>query len=277
MRIFTHLAAVAALTLATSAAMAQLSVPTQPAAGPTPDADTGNSGIIVSAWDAVRGVSLVQYLGLRLDQFLAGATPAEGLSLDFGQLSQWGSVFGASDTGNIQYTVSAFDFIQDSGFTYQGKRLLTTLVSNSAIRNNAMSSAITNGRSFIAGGLNSASGCNGTNPCVATAATDGGYAGQGTFGAKYGNALPISAASVVGTAMGFYLVSGSSSNTGTQNAVMTALQNAPGSIGQWLLSSAGQLTYSLDAVSAVPLPAAVWLLLSGLAGVGVVGRRRVAA
>lgn len=275
MRIFKHLAAVAALTLATSAAMAQLTVPTQPAAGPTPDADTGNSGIIVSAWDPVRGVSLVQYLGLRLDQFLAGAMPAEGLSLDFGQLSQWGSVFGTSDTANIQYTVSAFDFIQDTGFTYQGKRLLTTLVSNSAIRNNAMSSAITNGRSFISGGLNSATECNGGNPCTAAATVEGDYAG--ILGAKYGNALPISAASIVGTAMGFYLVSGSSSNTGTNNAVMTALQNAPGSIGQWLLSGAGQLTYTLASVSAVPLPAAVWLLLSGLAGVGVVGRRRVAA
>jgi hypothetical protein len=256
--------------------MAQLTVPTQPVAGPTPDADTGNSGIIVSAWDPVRGVSLVQYLGLRLDQFLTGGNPEAGLSLDFGQLSQWSSVFGSSDTANIQYTVSAFDFIQDTGFTYQGKRLLTTLVSNSAIRNNALSSAITNGRSFISGGLNSASGCNGVNPCLAAAATDGGYAGQGGFGAKYGGALPISAAAVVGNAMNFYLVAGSSSQSGTTNAVVTPVQNSQ-NIGQWLLSNTGQLTYSLAAVSSVPLPAAVWLLMSGLAGVGVVGRRRVAA
>ena len=78
-----------AMLVASCAAFAQPSVPPQPAAGPTPDADTGNSGIIVSVFDAVRGVSLVQYLGLRMDDLLptsASGAPEAGLLLDFGKL-----------------------------------------------------------------------------------------------------------------------------------------------------------------------------------------------
>jgi hypothetical protein len=45
--------------------------------------------------------------------------------------------------------------------------------------------------------------------------------------------------------------------------------------GFWFLSSAGQLTYNIVAEAApVPLPAAVWLLGSGLMGLIGVGRRR---
>jgi hypothetical protein len=282
MRVFQSLAAVAALTLTASAAMAQLTVPPQPAAPPTPLPSTGNSGIIVAAWDSRLGVSLVQYLGLSLDQFLAGGTPDTGYSpLSFGKLSGWDSVFGSSAATDIQYEVVAADSVADAGgFLYQGKRLLTTLASNpaSGINTVALNGAVTAVNNFFPS-------CSATNPCLDTTGSGAGnYAGKAQFGSRYNSQLPTSAAATVDTGLKFFLVSGATVSSGDPfdedgqaKATILPLHNSDANnIGTWLLTSGGTLTYSLAAVSSVPLPAAVWLLLSGLAGVGVVGRRRAA-
>jgi hypothetical protein len=280
------------LSVAASAALAQPpSVGPQPAPGPTPSADTGNSGIIVSAWDATRGVSLVQYLGLRMDDMLptdTSAAPEAGLLLDFGTLggangtgTSWSDVFGASDSANIQYEVSAFDFIQDAGRTFIGKRLETTAVAGfTSIKNTSFSASITNGRSFIASGLIQDDGtgpaCDGGNPCVATTSGEPDYANTTSFGSKYGNQMPVNASSAVGSALAFYLVTTDNDAGLNTTADITQYKNSV-NVAQWLLTSGGNLTYTLAAANVVPLPAAVWLLLSGLAGVGAIGRRRVAA
>jgi hypothetical protein len=55
-------------------------------------------------------------------------------------------------------------------------------------------------------------------------------------------------------------------------SVKNLYNNSTGA-GLWTLSGDGVLSYSL-AGTQVPLPAAVWLMLSGLTGLGVMGRRR---
>jgi len=275
------------LALGTSAAMAAVpTVPSQPVAGPTPSPDApatvggtdGNSGLIVSVYDTVRGVSLTTYLGLNFKDFQPGdgnATPSSGLALDFGTLTNYSSVFGASDAANIKYTIAAGDYLPNSvNDAILGKALLTTIApgANTVVRNGALSDSVTALRSFVSGALNGASGCAGVNPCVASTSADGGYAGGANWGDKYANKFPVSAASTVGTAMGFYLVS-AAANTTFSNATVTQFANASG-VATWLLDAAGHLTYNVP--SAVPLPAGVWLLLSGLTGLGVIGRRRKA-
>jgi len=260
-------------------------VPTQPAAGPTPGANTGNSGIIVSVWDSVRHVSLVQYLGLRLDDFLTGntnATPETGLTLDFGKLgaasgaNSFASVFGTSDQNNIQYMVSAFDNTDTSNGATNllGKRLLTTLDSTpAAVRNGTVGNITAIANTFMST-LGAAGACAGGNPCVALDDQQTDYA-ENNFGADYSGFMTVaSAAAGIGNPLGFYSIA-AGSNTGTQNASVTQYGNSL-NFAQWLLSADGGLKYTLDAAAVVPLPAAIWLLLSGLAGVGVVGRRRTA-
>ncbi len=119
--------------------------------------------------------------------------------------------------------------------------------------------------------------CGATAPCVATSA-QGWYAAN--FASTLGNNLPFAASGAVGTALSFWLLS-STSDLGGDDATLTRYQNANG-IGKWLLANVVGTTYHLTyeiagAVSTVPLPAAAWLLISGLAGFGVVGRRRKVA
>jgi hypothetical protein len=279
MRTFKHFVVAGALALAASAAIAQPSVPPQPAPGPTPDGDSGNSGIIVSAWDSTRNLSIVQYLGLRVDDLMpnsagGNATPEAGLTLNFGKLSGWDALFGTDTSVNAQgivYTVSGFDNTP-SGLI--GKRIITTgtdPVGN--VRNTAVSQVLTNAGTFIASGLNSAGGCNGVNPCTTNNPAAAGFAGQAGWADKYGGALPFSASANAGTSLDFFLLAPNSNSGGTTLSPVIKYQNSTG-LATWLLSADGTLTYTVPGgVGTVPLPAAVWLLMSGLAGFGVIGRR----
>src|SRR5262249_41374198 len=102
------------LALASSAVLAQPTIPIVPPASGTPAPTTGNSGIIVSAYDLVRNVSIVEYTGLNLNDLLPNAvggtaTPAGGETLDFGTIAGWSTTFGASNVANIRFSVAGFD------------------------------------------------------------------------------------------------------------------------------------------------------------------------
>jgi len=244
--------------------------------GTWPDAGSpagaGNGGLIVSAFDTVRGVSLVQFLGLKFNDVQPAnlENPAGG-TLNFGVLDKWSTVFTGSDLANIQYNVTAASV--DGGAINQ-RQLLTTGAAGGIgnVQNNAAAGGAAASLTFV--NTNITAGCGTVNSCIALDSTQTQYAGQASWGNKLNGQLPFITTAAVGTALGFYSLTPTSTSP---PALATKHQyaNATG-IGTWLLGTDGTLTYSIPGpVGEVPLPAAVWLLLSGLAGFGAVSRRKV--
>jgi len=99
-------------------------------------------------------------------------------------------------------------------------------------------------------------GCGGAISCT-FAAADANY--WGVVGNNFGGAQFWSSARTVGNTLQMWTFAQTSGDNGTASQLF----------GTTLLSSTGQLS-----VSAVPLPAAGWLLLSGLGGLGAASRRR---
>ena len=251
---------------------------TPPANGPTPGTYSQPGGLLVYAWNDTR--SIIEYLGRNFDDVSTSNLEAPGTTLNFGTLGHWSDLMGG--TGQTYYAVVAGtsgDVFSDNKLAVSGGPGVagaTITTSGALIGIGALDEFINRMNKPNGGDLTN--GCNAVNPCVALAATDFQYAGDpANFGNDLGG-LGVNISAQLGQALGFYALTTTSANDFDPFAVVDVhqYQNASG-IGSWLLSQSGNLTYSIGAVSSVPLPAAVWLLLSGLAGMTAVRRRKVTA
>jgi hypothetical protein len=185
---------------------------------------------------------------------------------EFGVLSNFSSVFSGSSASNINYAVFAVD---TAGTGINNRRVWSTTQATAfTMTNSQVSNTAGNIENFITGALTNAianGGCGGVNPCTAASASESDYAGLINWFTLQTTAF----SNTVNNALNFFVVASTSTNP---NAVQTAdFYSAGASFGQWLLTAGGLLTYV--APSEVPLPAAVWLLLSALGGLGLISRR----
>jgi hypothetical protein len=234
----------------------------------TPSAATGSS-LFITVFDTVLGASVVQDLGLNYADFLESAvTPEDGLTLNFTvDLSVFGTV--GSNPSNIRWTVFAGDSLGNAANT----GVMVTAAPDLG--------AITGTNSDVTGmfGPNAAASLlnQWNNSCGAAAVTCTGTAFSNTYfgGVTWGDNfqyMDVAGSANLGTALGFYALGRSGS---VASGPLTSLQYANASgVATWLLNADGSLSYT---VPSVPLPAAVWLLLSALGGLGVVGRRKTPA
>jgi hypothetical protein len=255
----------AVLALTSTAAMA---VP-----GPIPLPDQGPGGLIVSAWDPIRNLGTTTYLGLTLDEFqVDDRSPETGLTLDFAVDL---SVFGGNLNGVVYNVVGAdFEGSTFSPLDWQASFTAPNLPLSAfpAYNGDALAnmSAVIN--TFI---IRVNQACPTEDGCDALNGTVDHYPNSINYGPTLAAAtLGLDSTAAIGSSLAFYMMTGISDITPD----LVDFEQYANSLGaaEWLLTADGNLRYSIAGAPVVPLPAAVWLLLSGLAGVGVVSRRRPA-
>lgn len=273
-----------ALAFASAAANAQLSTPTYGSAAPT----TGNnSTLILFLWSPSQAGSTTPNYGEQVSlsynysqlspgtaggpltpngatsPFVSAANPtgAAGnvLQLNFGTVPNF-SQFTASGAGPLDYFVAANIGSANNGIE---------ITSNTALTSSNLTAS---GVGLVATDLNTMS-WNGTagNTGVDTSGTAAYNPVAGTVNS--GNMNSINFGGAVNTALSFWNAFLTTSGRTTTETIQQ-YSNSTGA-GFWFLSSTGDLTWNVPvAASAVPLPAAVWLFASGLAGLGAISRRR---
>jgi len=251
-----------------------------------PDASTGSSLALV-AFNDVTKAWYIRDLGVTLNSFLPSSvttlagdegvtgdkTPAAGLSItkstsgyaNFADasFSSWVTTQGAS---NVRWMISASDNYSDSGDLSQARMLTTSANASQTASNGQLDNYVSSGS---AGGLVDLFG----DTSLSLTGTDPISAFNTNFGLGAGGLATLDSAANL-----FYFARSSYIGNSTTAATKTQFGNAD-QYASFTLAANGDLSYSLaqQTQSAVPVPAAAWLLGSGLMAMGGVIRRRKAA
>jgi hypothetical protein len=271
-------AAAVSLTLLSVSAHAQLAPPAQ-----VTSTFPSNTGLYVAVFDTNGTNSEIVNLGYTLSQInLASGNLTPGsptspfvqttaptgtgsvLQLNFGSLSGFGSLFTSANAATTDFMVVAAqsggggteEFVATDATTpvtlYSGVGTIVGKIQSEIAAWAATTPAT--------GDLKDTTGTQPYSADNSQVLNDGTL----TTGQNFSGAL--------NTAVDFYDIT-----TSGHTDAKTPYSNASG-VGYWYLSSTGDLTYNIPTVqSAVPLPAAVWLLGSGLLGMAGIGRRKLAA
>lgn len=234
------------------------------------DSVGGNSSLFLTAWND--SVSYTRDLGTTLNGFLASFANTAGASVFAGD-ALFTSTFAGSTTP-INWNIVAGD--QTYTANSDAARLLATGAYGATVTGNR------NGVQTANLGINNevaamnAAGCSSSLSCtVAHGATgDGSLPAWGT---KVNGGTTFNTTGVLGTTaqLGFYLLTAlNANNASLTTSVTPSTFSAQGTQSFWTLGSDGAATWNVAAPAAVPVPAAVWLLGSGLMGLVGVARRK---
>jgi hypothetical protein len=267
------------------------------------NSQSGDSSLIMYAWSASLGRSYSRDLGMNLNSFLYNGTSAPtagsypfntslttdmplvtgnvtdlGYTLSFGADSLMASWLGDGSmlASDVMWGITAVDGV-GTGSAYRALTTVTAGASSAGTINSELGSFEGKLDNFMAAhnplgthvsGLNGSSGSDGSNALAANAATG--------FGVNWGGASSFNAAGAVGESMEFFFLAQNGTLPGG-NITTVRYGNTEG-FATWTLNTDSSFAYMApNAVSAVPVPAAVWLFGSGLLGLVGISRRKKSA
>lgn len=232
----------------------------------------GNGELFLSVFDSVAQTSYVRDLGIDMSTFSSNGSTA-GYSVSFAGDALLASAFGSfASNNNLVWNVAALD--TTGGTNVGGQHYLSTTNASQTTVQNTSNGKLTNG--FIAvnnyvNAINGVDSDSAINNSKAFASADGvAYFDAGFKKNWLGNASFDSTAAVGQSLNFFSLAVSSTSSLGKISATQFGSANGNAT---WVLGTDGTLNYTVP--SAVPVPAAVWLLGSGLIGMVGVARRKV--
>ncbi len=253
---FKAIALAVTLAIASTGAQAAIDSPAGGAAGE----------LFLTVWDTTASNEASYNIGLNLTT----ATFNGAGSYTFSNLFSDASFTAFFDAANVASQSNwKWNIVGASDYGDASKLLSTTngavgTLLNSAVDNAASATTLYVGNLACTGSCNTA----GTNLPASNK-----YAGDFWGNNFAGAAGVVNNAAAIGTSLGFFsalntVLSSDFSDDLSGNATQSTYAY------QWNLDSTGTLTYNAASAPAVPLPAAVWLLGSGLMGMFGVSRRR---